>query len=107
MSQAKSSLGNILNVNYVQGVRSGRDKMKYLSFSKPDDSYLLNKLSQFMPAPSEAHWKVVKTSTMSIAFELLQAAILISQCFLIAPSSNLILNPLIENSDSIIYIYIC
>ncbi|KAH0672473.1 hypothetical protein KY290_024707 [Solanum tuberosum] len=35
-------------------------KLQYLSFSRSDVSYSMNKLFQFMHAPSEAHWKAVK-----------------------------------------------
>ncbi|KAH0682733.1 hypothetical protein KY290_021329 [Solanum tuberosum] len=35
-------------------------KLQYLSFTMPDVSYSMNKLSQFMHAPSEAHWRAVK-----------------------------------------------
>lgn len=35
-------------------------KLQYLSFTRPDISYSVNKLSQFMHSPSETHWKAVK-----------------------------------------------
>lgn len=35
-------------------------KLQYLSFTRPDISYSVNKLSQFMHSPSENHWKAVK-----------------------------------------------
>jgi len=35
-------------------------KLQYLSFTRPDVSYSVNKLSQFMHAPSESHWRAIK-----------------------------------------------
>uniref|UniRef100_A0A3Q7I2R0 Reverse transcriptase Ty1/copia-type domain-containing protein n=1 Tax=Solanum lycopersicum TaxID=4081 RepID=A0A3Q7I2R0_SOLLC len=35
-------------------------KLQYLSFTRPDMAYAMHKLSKFMKAPSELHWKVVK-----------------------------------------------
>ncbi|XP_015163272.1 uncharacterized mitochondrial protein AtMg00810-like [Solanum tuberosum] len=35
-------------------------KLQYLSFTRPDICFSVNKLSQFMQTPSETHWKVVK-----------------------------------------------
>ncbi|KAH0706549.1 hypothetical protein KY289_011625 [Solanum tuberosum] len=35
-------------------------RLQYLSFTRPDIAYAVNKLSQFMQAPSHLHWKVVK-----------------------------------------------
>lgn len=34
--------------------------LQYLSFTRPYIAYAMNKLSQFMNASSELHWKVVK-----------------------------------------------
>ncbi|WMV11974.1 hypothetical protein MTR67_005359 [Solanum verrucosum] len=36
------------------------DRLQYLSFTRPDIAYAVNKLSQFMQAPSDLHWKAVK-----------------------------------------------
>ncbi|OIT38350.1 putative mitochondrial protein, partial [Nicotiana attenuata] len=36
------------------------DRLQYLSFNRPDISYAVNKLSQFMQSPSDLHWNVVK-----------------------------------------------
>ncbi|KAF3620144.1 putative disease resistance RPP13-like protein 1-like [Capsicum annuum] len=35
-------------------------RLQYLSFTRPDIAYEVNKLSQFMQAPSDLHWKAVK-----------------------------------------------
>ena len=35
-------------------------KLQYLSFTRPDISYSVNKLSQFVHSPSTLHWKAVK-----------------------------------------------
>ncbi|KAH0773323.1 hypothetical protein KY290_010460 [Solanum tuberosum] len=35
-------------------------RLQYLSFTRPDIAYAVNKLSQFMQAPSDLHWKAVK-----------------------------------------------
>jgi len=35
-------------------------KLQYLSLTRPDISYTVNKLSQFMHVPTDEHWKVVK-----------------------------------------------
>ncbi|KAJ8755226.1 hypothetical protein K2173_019024 [Erythroxylum novogranatense] len=35
-------------------------KLQYLSFTRPDISYVVNKLSQFMHRPSELHWQALK-----------------------------------------------
>jgi len=35
-------------------------KLQYLSFTRPDICFAVNKLSQFMQTPSEIHWKAVK-----------------------------------------------
>nr|XP_016444735.1 PREDICTED: uncharacterized mitochondrial protein AtMg00810-like [Nicotiana tabacum] len=35
-------------------------RLQYLSFTRPDISYAVNKLSQFMQSPSDLHWKAVK-----------------------------------------------
>nr|XP_016511091.1 PREDICTED: uncharacterized mitochondrial protein AtMg00810-like [Nicotiana tabacum] len=35
-------------------------RLQYLSFTRSDISYVVNKLSQFMQSPSNLHWKVVK-----------------------------------------------
>ncbi|KAF3658225.1 hypothetical protein FXO37_14525 [Capsicum annuum] len=35
-------------------------RLQYLSFTRPDIAYAVNKLSQFMQAPSNLHWKTVK-----------------------------------------------
>uniref|UniRef100_A0A3Q7GJC1 Reverse transcriptase Ty1/copia-type domain-containing protein n=1 Tax=Solanum lycopersicum TaxID=4081 RepID=A0A3Q7GJC1_SOLLC len=35
-------------------------KLQYLSFTRSDIAYVVNKLSQIMKAPSEFHWKDVK-----------------------------------------------
>ncbi|PHT94945.1 hypothetical protein T459_02827 [Capsicum annuum] len=35
-------------------------KLQYLSFTHPDISFSVNKLSQFMHFPSEVHWKALK-----------------------------------------------
>ncbi|XP_015162151.1 uncharacterized mitochondrial protein AtMg00810-like [Solanum tuberosum] len=35
-------------------------RLQYLSFTRPDIAYAVNKLSQFMKAPSDLHWKAVK-----------------------------------------------
>ncbi|XP_015169205.1 uncharacterized mitochondrial protein AtMg00810-like [Solanum tuberosum] len=35
-------------------------KLQYLSFTRPDISFAVNKLSQFMHSPSLEHWKAVK-----------------------------------------------
>lgn len=35
-------------------------RLQYLSFTRPNIAYAVNKLSQFMQAPSNLHWKVVK-----------------------------------------------
>lgn len=35
-------------------------KLQYLSFTRPDISFAVNKLSQFMHSPSTTHWQAVK-----------------------------------------------
>lgn len=35
-------------------------KLQYLAFTRPDISYSVNKLSQYMHSPTETHWKAVK-----------------------------------------------
>lgn len=35
-------------------------KLQYLSFTRPHICFVVNKLSQFMHAPSTLHWKAVK-----------------------------------------------
>lgn len=35
-------------------------KLQYLSFTRPDLSFAVNKLSQFMHCPQQAHWQAVK-----------------------------------------------
>lgn len=35
-------------------------RLQYLSFTRPDIAYAVNKLSQFMQAPSDLHWKAMK-----------------------------------------------
>ncbi|KAM3360501.1 hypothetical protein P3S68_020213 [Capsicum galapagoense] len=35
-------------------------RLQYLSFTRPEIAYVVNKLSQFMQTPSDLHWKVVK-----------------------------------------------
>ncbi|KAM3374715.1 hypothetical protein P3S68_013429 [Capsicum galapagoense] len=35
-------------------------KLQYLSFTRPDISFSVNKLSQFMHSPFEVHWKALK-----------------------------------------------
>ena len=35
-------------------------RLQYLSFTRPDIAYAVNKLSQFMQVPSDLHWKAVK-----------------------------------------------
>lgn len=35
-------------------------ELQYLSFTRPGISYAVNKLSQFMHAPTDEHWKAVK-----------------------------------------------
>ncbi|KAH0751494.1 hypothetical protein KY285_004642 [Solanum tuberosum] len=35
-------------------------KLQYLSFTRPDINFSVNKLSQFMHSPSEVHWKALK-----------------------------------------------
>uniref|UniRef100_A0A3Q7ECE1 Reverse transcriptase Ty1/copia-type domain-containing protein n=1 Tax=Solanum lycopersicum TaxID=4081 RepID=A0A3Q7ECE1_SOLLC len=35
-------------------------RLQYMSFTRPDIAYAVNKLSQFMQAPSDHHWKAVK-----------------------------------------------
>lgn len=35
-------------------------KLQYFSFTRPDFSFAVNKLSQFMHAPTVTHWKAVK-----------------------------------------------
>ncbi|KAH0776471.1 hypothetical protein KY290_007882 [Solanum tuberosum] len=35
-------------------------RLQYLSFTRSDLAYAVNKLSQFMQAPSDLHWKAVK-----------------------------------------------
>lgn len=40
--------------------RSTIGMLQYVCITRPDLSYCVNKLSQYMNAPSEAHWKAVK-----------------------------------------------
>ena len=35
-------------------------RLQYFSFTRPDIAYAVNKLSQFMKAPSQLHWKAMK-----------------------------------------------
>ena len=35
-------------------------RLQYMSFTRPDIAYAVNKLSQFMQALSDLHWKAVK-----------------------------------------------
>ncbi|KAH0761863.1 hypothetical protein KY290_017936 [Solanum tuberosum] len=35
-------------------------KLQYLSFTRPDISFVVNKLSQFIHQPSHTHWQAVK-----------------------------------------------
>lgn len=40
--------------------RSVVGSLQYLSFTRPDISFSVNRLSQFMHRPTDIHWKVVK-----------------------------------------------
>lgn len=40
--------------------RSVLGKLQYLSFTRPDITYSVNKLTQFNTSPSVLHWKAVK-----------------------------------------------
>ncbi|XP_049379787.1 uncharacterized protein LOC125844514 [Solanum stenotomum] len=40
--------------------RSAIGKLQYLAFTRPDISFVVNKLSQFMHQPSHTHWQAVK-----------------------------------------------
>ena len=40
--------------------RSVVGSLQYLSFTRPDISFAVNKLAQFMQSPEEAHWNALK-----------------------------------------------
>lgn len=40
--------------------RSTIGMLQYLCITRPDLSYCVNKLNEYMNSPSETHWKVVK-----------------------------------------------
>ena len=42
------------------GYRAIIGSLQYLSLTRPDISYIVNKLSQFMQAPTDIHLNVVK-----------------------------------------------
>ncbi|XP_015165835.1 uncharacterized mitochondrial protein AtMg00810-like [Solanum tuberosum] len=56
-------------------------KLHYLSFTRPDIAFAVNKLSQFMQSPSLEHWKAVKK-----VFRYLKASS--TSCLQISSHSN-------------------
>ncbi|KAM3343523.1 secreted RxLR effector protein like [Capsicum galapagoense] len=57
---------SVSNVNQVDSIVDGSffrkivGKLQYLSFTRPDIAFTVNKLFQFMHCPQANHWKAVK-----------------------------------------------
>ena len=54
------TLSNGTHLTDATRYRRVLDRLQYLSFTRLDIAYAVNKLSQFMQAPSNLHWKDVK-----------------------------------------------
>ncbi|XP_016546839.1 secreted RxLR effector protein 161-like [Capsicum annuum] len=60
------SVSTVLSVNQADPIvddsifRKIVGKLQYLSFTRPDIAFTVNKLSQFMHCPQANHWKAVK-----------------------------------------------
>lgn len=48
-----------LSINASQ-YQSVVNTLQYLSFTRPNTAYSINKLAQYFHTPSEAHWSVAK-----------------------------------------------
>ncbi|XP_015159967.1 uncharacterized mitochondrial protein AtMg00810-like [Solanum tuberosum] len=53
-------------------------RLQYLSFTRPGIAYAVNKLTQFMQAPSDLHWKAIEVGTSLTSF-----LHLVTSCFLV------------------------
>lgn len=53
-------IDNNAPIHNVTEYRRILGKLQYLSFTRPDLSYVVNKLSQFMHSPQDQHWHAVK-----------------------------------------------
>lgn len=60
MSTTKLTLHSGHNLSDPTEYRSVVGSLQYLAFTRPDISYPVNKLSQFMHAPTDSHWQAVK-----------------------------------------------
>ena len=59
-SHPKLSLNSGTRLTDATEYRSAVGSLQYLAFTRPDISYAVNKLSQFMHAPTTDHWSAVK-----------------------------------------------
>ena len=59
-SHPKLSLNSCTRLTDATEYRSAVGSLQYLAFTRPDISYAVNKLSQFMHTPTTDHWSAVK-----------------------------------------------
>jgi hypothetical protein len=59
---ASPPLSNILSTSFSDPTlyRSTMGALQYLSITRPDIAFVVNKVSQFMQDPWDTHWSVVK-----------------------------------------------